>query len=44
VTRDWIVYTGKIGKCKCRTCYDRISADKWHKDHPNWADENGKVA
>jgi hypothetical protein len=44
VTRDWVVYTGKTGTCKCRTCYDRISAEKWHKNHPNWTDEDGKVA
>jgi hypothetical protein len=44
VTRDWIVYTGKTGKCKCRACYDRISAEKWRKEHPNWTDEDGKVA
>jgi hypothetical protein len=44
VTRDWIVYNGATGKCKCRTCYDRLSAEKWHKDHPNWTGEEGKVA
>lgn len=42
VTRDWIVFTGKTGKCKCRTCMDRMSAEKWRAQ--NEPPENGKVA
>jgi len=41
-TRDWIVYSGKTGKCKCRTCVDRMSAEKWRKE--NEPPEKGKVA
>jgi len=45
VTRDWIVFTGKTGTCKCRTCYERISAEKWRKEHgSDWKPEDGKVA
>jgi hypothetical protein len=33
MTRDWIVFTGQTGKCKCRTCYERISAENWRKRH-----------
>jgi len=45
VTRDWIVYTGATGKCKCRTCYERISAEKWKaRRQLGWNTEDGKVA
>jgi len=45
VTRDWIVYTGATGKCKCRTCYERISAEKWNaRQQLGWNTEDGKVA
>jgi len=45
VTRDWIVYTGATGKCKCRTCYERISAEKWNaRQQLDWSTDNGRVA
>lgn len=31
VTRDWIVFSGKTGLCKCRTCYEQKAAERWNQ-------------
>jgi len=45
VTGDWIVYSGATGKCKCRTCYERVSAEKRKVLRPStWKSDDGSVA
>jgi len=33
VTRDWIVFNGKTGFCKCRKCYEQKAAERWNQQH-----------
>jgi hypothetical protein len=33
VTRDWIVFNGKTGLCKCRKCYEEKAAQRWKQQN-----------
>jgi len=47
VTRDWTVFNGKTGMCKCRKCYERVAAENWRQRHGEWkpdSESDGKVA